>query len=79
MRCDRLPADQERPWRGHPERQPMFDAKATRKRGAGRMELAKQGHMAVHERIQGLLNDGEARSDLGQVGRAGVLAIDHGG
>jgi hypothetical protein len=55
----------------------MSDTKATRKRGAGRMEVAKQGHMAGHEPLKSLLDGGETRSELGRVGRIGVLAINH--
>jgi hypothetical protein len=39
------------------------------------MEVAKQGRMAGHKRIKGLLDRGETRPDLGRVTRVAILAI----
>jgi hypothetical protein len=47
----------------------MSDAEATWKCGTGRIDVAKQGHMAGHEHIQGLLDGDEALCDDGRIGR----------
>jgi hypothetical protein len=49
----------------------MSDAKATRKRGTGRLEVAKQGHMAGHKRIKDLLDRRERLRDAGFLGERG--------
>jgi len=53
----------------------MSDTEATRQRGTGRMEVAKQGRMAGHKHLKCLLDGDEALSDGSRVARICVLAI----